>query len=53
MLNGYEDIIKETLSLNDYFFELEEEYDPRELTISDMLGIFDFRLIINYINISL
>ena len=41
LLNGYEDIIKETLSLNDYFFELEEEYDPRELTISDMLGIFD------------
>lgn len=41
MLNGYEDIIRETLSSKDYFFRRCENYDPRGLTISDMLGIYD------------
>lgn len=41
LLNGYENIIKETLESKEYFFELIEEYDPRELTISEMLVIFD------------
>lgn len=41
LLNGYEDIIEETLNSKNYFYTLEEDYDPRELTISDMLGIYD------------
>ena len=41
LLNGYEDIINETLDRKNYICELYDEYDPRELTISDMLGIYD------------
>ena len=41
LLNGYEDIINDTLNNDNYIYTLYEEYDPRELTISDMLGIYD------------
>lgn len=41
LLDDYEYIIEETLSSKDYFFEVVEEYDPKCLTISDMLGIYD------------
>ncbi|MBQ8997113.1 MAG: helix-turn-helix transcriptional regulator [Clostridium sp.] len=41
MLDGYEDIIEEALDAKDYFFDRTEYYNPRELTISDMLGIYD------------
>lgn len=41
LLDGYEELITKFLEEGDYFFKLQEEYDPRELTISDMLGIYD------------
>lgn len=41
LLDDYEYIIEETLSAKNYFYEVVEEYDPRCLTISDMLGIYD------------
>lgn len=41
LLCNYEDIIEEFLSNKDYFFTLTDCYNPRELTISNMLGIYD------------
>ena len=43
-LNGYEDIIASKLQSGDnkrYFFTLREGYNPSELTISDVLGLYD------------
>lgn len=43
-LNGYEDTISlrlQALNKDDYFFRLTEGYNPSELTISDVLGLYD------------